>query len=373
MKLPRRRLPLASRLDRYVMGHFVWSYLAALGLMMGLFVVIDLATNVDGWLEPWEDGHTVPVRVLARYCGLNLPYIFLQIGPFVTLVAAMFTVNRLLRKNEVVAVLSAGISAQRMMLPVYAAGVLLAVALFGLREAVGHGLADQRDALRDVLEAKRTERVYENVVVRDTSGSIVLLERFVPAPADGGPPTVLGLTVRLRRDGRYLRVEAPRATWREGRLVLEGGRRTLLEEGEQAAAVEPLEALEGFEFTPELALTYQRAHSRPLELSFSEVQELMRREPDHPAWTTLWHYHLTFPLAGLVLLLVGIPVMFTYERGHGADRVALGGLLCVFYFGVDFVLRSLGLAGGLDPVLASWLPVLLFGSLGVVLTDALRT
>lgn len=368
---PRRRLPLGSRLDRYVAARFAGSYAAALGLILGLFVVLELAGNVDRWFEPWEDGSAVPGIVLLRYCVVNLPYTLLRTAPFVTLVAGMFTVNRLLRKNEVAAVLSAGISAHRLLLPVYLGGAMAAGAMFFLREAVGHGLADRRDELRDVLEEHRTERVLESVVVRDLSGSIVVLERFWPEPAGGGPPTVEGLTVRLRREGRYLRVDAPRAQWRDGALVLEGGRRTRLDDEE--AAVEDVEVLEGFEISPEIALTYARAHAEPLELSFSEIQELIRREPDHPAWLTLWHYHLTFPLANLVLLLVGMPLMFTYERGGGSERMALGGLLCVFYFGVDFVLRSLGLAGGLSPVLASWVPVLLFGSLGVVLTEGIRS
>ena len=47
----------------------------------------------------------------------------------------------------------------------------------------------------------------------------------------------------------------------------------------------------------------------------------MRRDPTDTSYQTLWHYHLTFPLANLILLLVGIPLMFNYERGkERADR-----------------------------------------------------
>ena len=73
------------------------------------------------------------------------------------------------------------------------------------------------------------------------------------------------------------------------------------------------------------------------------------------------------------MLLIGLPALFRYERKSGADRMALGGLLCIFYFGVDFVFRSLGLGGGISPIVASWLPPLLFGSLGGVFYDSLRT
>lgn len=368
----KRALPLGSRLDRYVAAHFVWSYASALGLLLGLFLVIDMASNLDRWLEPWEDGSTPSALRMARYYVLQLPFQYLQIAPFVTLLAGMFTVNRLLRKNEVSAVLSAGVSVHRMMLPVFTCGALLTLGMFVLRGAIGHGLADARDAQRDALEERGGERVFRDIVVRDLSGSMAILDRYHPSPPDGGPPYAEGLTLRLRRDDRYLRIQAQRAEWRDGSFHLEEGRRSAVQLGHDVALDAPVEVLEGFELSPEIISTYQRS-KEPLDLSFREVGELIRREPDHPAWLTLWHYHLTFPLANLILLLAGLPVMFSYERGGSSERMAIGGLISIFYFGTDFVLRTLGLAGGLDPVWAAWLPVLTFGSLGVVLTEGVRT
>ena len=71
----RRRLPLFGRLDRYVLSHFVQSYLTAMLLMTGLFMVIDMASNLDNYVEPWEDGTSVPVSVLLRFYILNLSLI----------------------------------------------------------------------------------------------------------------------------------------------------------------------------------------------------------------------------------------------------------------------------------------------------------
>jgi lipopolysaccharide export LptBFGC system permease protein LptF len=53
--------------------------------------------------------------------------------------------------------------------------------------------------------------------------------------------------------------------------------------------------------------------------------------------------------------------------------LAQGSLVCIFYFAADFICRNMGLQGGLDPMLAAWLPVLVFGSLGLVFYDAMRT
>ena len=366
-----RRLFIGSRLDRYVGAHFFGSYCTTLGLMVGLFMILDLAGKVDHYFEPWKDGTQVPFSTVLHYGMLNLPYQFLQIAPFVTLIAGMFTVNRLLRKNEVVAMLSAGVSVHRLLLSVYIGGAVIGLGMFALREGVRFGFAEERDALMDMLEEQRDERIIENLVVRDVSGSIVVLDQFYPGSLSAAEPRIVGLHVRQRQGDSYLSIRASRAKWVGKDLMLEDGLRQVISEEE--TEVEEVYRLVGVDVTPSIALTYNRAQSEPLELAFSEIEELIRREPDNPAWRTLWHYHLTFSLANLVLLLVGLPLMFDFERGGGSERMALGGLLCVFYFGIDFVLRSFGLSGGLSPILAAWLPVLFFGSLGAALVDSVRT
>lgn len=375
----RRGLPLGGRLDRYVFFHFVQSYMTAMLLMTGLFMVIDMASNLDNYLETWEDGTTVPVTVLLKFYILNLPYLFLQVAPFVTLIAGMFTIAKMLKAREVTAVLSAGVSARRMLVPLFFCGAVLAIGMFFLREGLGMGVAQERDTLRYILEEQQFEESYEQLAVLEQSGGNVFMNNFAPRPEGGGPPRIEGLTSILRTDGRaavtkYIRCDAEEAYWDKaaGTWQLKNGIRTIIDL-DRGTERQPLAVLEGYEFTPELALTYKRAHEAPLELTFSEVQELMRRDPDDTSYQTLWHYHLTFPLANLILLLVGIPLMFNYERGKGSERIAIGGLLCVFYYAADFVFRTLGIKGQLSPLLSAWVPVLIFGAIGVMLYDSLKS
>ena len=367
-----RRLMIGGRLDRYVLEHFVSSYATALLLVVGIFFLFDLASNIDDFLEPMEDGSPIPGLVIARYYLLNLPYRYLEVGPFVTLLAGMFTVNRLLKKNEVVAVLGAGISAQRLLAPVFFGGVLAAVCMFGTREWVSEFVAEKRDTYYDVLKEKRPTRVYEDLWLYDLSGNILRLGEFLP-PARGAPARARHFEANLKSATGVTQVTASEATWDGSGWVLVDGSRTTFDRRKEERSQEAVERLEGLGFDPELALTLRRAVDAPLELSFSEVQEVMSRDPDDVVYQTLWHYLLTFPLANLVLLLVGVPVMLGHERGRGSERMALGGLLCIFYFAVDFVFRNLGLEGALSPLLSAWIPILVFGSLGIVLLDGVRS
>jgi lipopolysaccharide export system permease protein len=378
-----RGLRIGGRLDRYVGGLFVSSYATAFFLVVGLFLILDMASNLDDYLEAWPGGGRASNFLIARYYLLDVPFLFLQVGPFVTLVAGLFTVSKLLKVNETIAALAAGVSSWRLLAPVYLLGALCGAGMFGLREIASTDLAARRDALRYVLDNKSKDQVYANVWLRDPNGSAVRLDEFRPATplppeanagATPNAPEVRGLEATLRSPSQWSSTEAPRATYvaRGTRMgwKLEGGVHREVAGSQRSDAIE---WLDGFDFTPELAVTYWRARENPLELSFSEVRELARRDPDNVVYQTLLQYLLTFPLANLVLLLCGLPILMRHDRKRNTEGIAAGAILCIFYFATDFVLRNLGLQGSLDPLFAAWLPVLIFGSLGLVLYDSMKS
>ena len=133
------------------------------------------------------------------------------------------------------------------------------------------------------------------------------------------------------------------------------------------------EVLDELRFTPSDVELAWKGRENPLDLSFSESLRLLARDPTNAQYRTLLHYHMTFPLAGLILLMVGMPFVIENTRGKAAERIAKGFLLCVLYFGLDFVARTLGLQGQIGPLHAGWLPVLSFGALGVVLYGFMRS
>ncbi len=372
--MKRGRLRWLGRIDRYVLSLFLSSYATAFLLVVGLYLILDMAQNLDEHLQLRPDGTRPPVLLVVQFYLMHLPFLFLQVAPFVTLVAGLFTVGKLVRHNETVAALSAGTSAQRLLAPIVVCSLLIGAAMFALRETASARLADRRDTLLHLLDHHTLDRVYENLWLRDGQGNVVRLGKFRPRPADGGPPLIEDLDAHLFSAARWASVTADRAVWEPDadppgwRLI--GGVRQMVE---GAQRTEPVTRLEGFEFTPELVLTFWRAREAQLELSFAEAAEMGRRDPDNGVYQTLLQYHVTFPLGNLVLVLIGLPLLMRHERGRGTRTAAAAFGLCITYFAADFVCRSLGIQGALDPALAAWLPILLFGSLGIALYDSMRS
>ena len=366
-----RALPFPSRLDGYVARLFALSYLAAFFLVVGLFVILDMATNLDEYLAPDKSGYAPPTALVGEFYLLQLPFLYLQMSPYVTLVAGMFTAAKLARANEIVAVLGAGISVRRLLAPVYLGASLLALGMFWLREQATQDLGRRRDLLQDHLRERRPHPRLENLVIWDKRHRTVTLREYVVNP-DPAASEAIGLSERHREGERLVSIDAHRARpLSGGRWQLEGGTR-LIDDG-VGRETRPVAILDDPRFTPgEVELAW-KAREHPLDLSHGELLDLLAREPTNLQYRSLLQYNLTFPLAGLILLLVGLPFVVGDERGKAGERIARGFLLCVAYFAVDFVARTLGLQGAVGPVVSGWFPLVLFGSLGAVLTSSMRS
>ncbi len=368
-----RGLTVGGRIDRYVARLFLTSFATALLIVVGLFLVFDVATNLDSFVEPLKDGTKMPGSLIVRYYVLTIPFLYLQAGPFVTLLAGMFTVSKLLKHNETTAALAAGVSARRLLAPVVVGAVLAAAGMFALRETLASTLANDRERVLYVLENKQTDQVYTGVHMRTLNGSVVTLSEF--RPRTGKPPVAeaRGLSV-ISSVSQLWQINADRAVFVR---KSDGSASWQLEKGvrKDFAGEQPVDELEGFDFTPDLVLTYCRAAgpAHVLDLSYSEARELAQRSPDDRLYQMVLQYHVTFPLGNIVLVLIGLPLLMHHERRRGARNLAAGSCLCILYFAADFVFRKLGMENALEPKMAAWMPILVFGSLGIVLFDSMKS
>src|SRR5436305_1698605 len=114
-------------LDRQMIYNFVKAYLFCLVSLMGLFVVVDLFMNLEDFLANRKTFEAV-VKYVGVYYGYKSFQIFDHLCESVILLAAMFTVAWMQRNNELLPLLSAGVSTRRTVQPVF----LCAFGMMGL-------------------------------------------------------------------------------------------------------------------------------------------------------------------------------------------------------------------------------------------------
>ena len=113
--MSRRRLIFAGHLDRYVWTTYLASLATAFLMILGMFLIVDMAERMGDLMRD-VDGVRPSLWTIGRYYVIRLPFIYLEVAPFVTLIAALFTVSKLMRHNEMTAMLAAGQKRRQMRL-----------------------------------------------------------------------------------------------------------------------------------------------------------------------------------------------------------------------------------------------------------------
>jgi len=115
---------MLTLIDRHLIRSYLKAYLVCLVSMMGLFVVVDLFTNLDKFTQ-----HSKGFVPVMQHIGLvyanKLPQIFNHLCEAIGLLAGMFTVAWMQRNNELLPLLSAGVSTRRVARPVLVSACLV--------------------------------------------------------------------------------------------------------------------------------------------------------------------------------------------------------------------------------------------------------
>jgi lipopolysaccharide export LptBFGC system permease protein LptF len=370
-------------LDRYVTRTFVATFGIVLMFILSIFLVLTVIMRIDSLLEVQEAltsrGYSVS-GILLRYCLISIPFLLLQFLPFVMIIAASIAFIRLLRGNEIVPMIVAGRSPGRIAMPVMCCAGLVALSMYAMQEWAAPRLSDGRLWLESLMDGRFEGEFDEVPRLEDGAGNIWTIDRFSPLSR-----RIEGVRVLRFHDPETGRVrgtlEVPSAVFRTGI----SGRRGWHADG----AVLVLDA-DGAEFGAREAWPPDRPLPTDLRpdrielilakespttgaaLSLSEAARKAREAPDDPRPLVLFHSLLTWPIANLLLLLLGLPFLFRLGERNFLVGIGIALILAAVYFAADHVICDFGKRGVLPPVLAAWVPVVLFASLSIAIRDALR-
>jgi lipopolysaccharide export system permease protein len=129
--------------DRYLLRTFVKVLAVSFLSLTGLFIIIDLFGNLEEFISYAEREGSL-LRVLFGYYGARVLSFFDRISGLLALIAAIFTITWFRRTNELTAVMAAGIPKARIVRPLVAATVIVALLAAANREV---GLPQVRDKL----------------------------------------------------------------------------------------------------------------------------------------------------------------------------------------------------------------------------------
>jgi lipopolysaccharide export system permease protein len=363
--------------DRLLITGYLKAYLICLTSMLSLYVVVDLFTNIDE-LTLHSHGLKAAVRHIATYYAYQIPKIFDRLSEAIILLAAMFTVAWMQRNNELLPLLSAGMSTRRVVLPVIiTACLMLGLTLVSqeliLPETASSLLNEKSDPLgkNDVRAQPAFEANGIHIDAEIASRKNLSCHPFYCViPASLGH-TMIHLTAA---EARYIPPGSNEQ--HSGGWLLTGTQPAELPDWDNINILEPIDQGKYFLKTKEVDFETMTRHRNWFNLAstlrlYQELQKGDTTRVENMA--VLFHQRLTRPILGIVLVVMGLS---TILRDHNRNVFISAGLclvLCGVFFTACFASKQLGDNDILAPALAAWLPVLSFGPLALTMFDAVHT
>ena len=81
---------------------------------------------------------------------------------------------------------------------------------------------------------------------------------------------------------------------------------------------------------------------------------------------------ISFPFTNLVIVLLGIPFALSAPRSGALLGIGLSVGISLLYYGFEAIIIAVGKEGWLPALLASWLPNMIFATVGIILLIRLR-
>ena len=117
-----------KKIDKYIIKQFLGTYIFAIVLIISISVVFDINEKIDKFLKP-----EVPLNDIIFDYYLNfIPYFANLFSPLFTFIAVIFFTSKLADNSEIIAMLSSGISFDRLMRPYMISATIIAIATFVL-------------------------------------------------------------------------------------------------------------------------------------------------------------------------------------------------------------------------------------------------
>ena len=353
------------KIDKYIIKSFVPSFIICMFAICGIYIVVDAIQKIDDFIEMGIKAFTMA----AHYYGLMLPVFISQLFPAITLISVSLVLVRFVKNNEILAMQVAGINLYRIMLPIFIVSVLLSFLAVINQELLIPKLAE---GLEKVEQTTFENKEQNNILVEDEVNHM-LFRVWSLNMAEGGLKSAY-IIGKYENGKKKFTISAERGKWTDDNnwLLFNVVKHNYDESGNWVAP-----ALQMDNYLLETTLSpaeLSRVDINASLKSFKELKALRIKEPENDRYSVMYHTRMAYPLTNFILLFLGIPVVLGFERMSKNIflRVGISILICCAFFVLCYICANLGNMGILQPVLAAWLPVVVFGCLGLILFDGMR-
>ena len=351
-------------IDRYIIRKFLGTFFFCLLLIVTIAVVFDFAEKIDNFMEK-----AAPVKaIIFDYYFNFIPYFATLFSPLFVFISVIFFTSKMAANTEIIAILNCGMSFRRMMWPYFISSLFIAIFAFLLTNFVIPKANLHRIDFEDKYYRSSTRRVPVIHIHRQVYKNVLIyMESFNPISQTGRNFTIekFDETGKLesKLTGNIVRFDSATSKWvvvnyysreiKEKEDIIKRGDRI-----DTALNIKPSDFSRAPGFVGTMTYNELNDYIKQLRLQGSDELNLFLIEK---------HRRIANPFAVFILTLIGVSLSARKVRGGIGMNIGIGlGLSFSYILFMQFA-SQFSLKGNLGPMLAMWIPNILYAVIALVL------
>lgn len=347
-------------IDRYIIRKFLGTYIFAIALLLAIVVMFDVNEKFDSFLK-------APLRAtIVDYFVNFLPYFANQFSPLFVFIAVIFFTTKLAGNNEIIAMLSSGMSFNRLLRPYLFSAFVIAAATWVLGAYIIPPANVKRiDYTNTYVKNKRVD-YGSNIMLMVAPGEIAYMSRYDNISKSGSRFSLETFDSAKRLTSR---MTAQRITWdtlyswRVYDYVIRdfSDNREFITKGRSLDTVIP--------FEPRDFLIAKNDHEK---MTTPQLEEYIRRQRGRgvaniQSFEVEYQRRYAMCAAAFILTVIGMALSSRKVKGGLGVNIGVGLVLSFSYILFMAITQSFAYSGLTSPLIAMWIPNVIYAVIAVVL------
>jgi len=363
-------------LDKYVAKNFLVGYAISFGVLVGLRIIIDLFVNLDEFTEHADLGTLAVIKNIFNFYCVHTTLYFRDFTGMITVVAAAFSLGKMVRSNELVAIMASGVSLKRVIVPIGFLAIFLTAMSVINQELLIPSLSDKLVRSQDALPGQET---YDVWFIADADGSLICSQKFRVETSTLDNPTII---TRRRKTAAtpwqvtgWISAERAVYNYQTNRWDLTDG---FLIQKDVLGGAQPISYFTT-DITPRDIPVRRRSEHKTL-LSSRQLATLAAQKTKIKDLAQLYsqkHFRITEPIINLVMLMISLPILVCRDPKSmkSAIMISFGATTACFItiFLCKMFATETVFIGRVIPEFWAWLPVFIFAPIAFIELDSMKT
>ena len=344
-----------KKLDWYIAKRFIGTFFYAIIILAIISCVIDLSEKMDDFVK-----NKAPFLSILNYYKNFIPHISALLYPLFIFIACIFFTSKLAYKSEIIAMLATGMSFNRFMRPYVIGAAFLGLLSLAANHYIVPMANKQRLNFEDRYVHEKISYSDRNVHIQLSPSQLIYVQSYDYVSNTGlrfTEENIQGTVMKEKIMANSVTYNATKKEW-----VL---RDVTIRTNDDVH--------EKLKFMPELVRKYpitpkdlreddavKEALTTPELIKYTDTQKMHGNESLNTYYVEQ-HRRTAQPFAGFILAMIGVCIASRKIRGGSGLHLAIGIAISALYIMALQFSTTFSTKGGLNPLLAVWIPNVIFG------------